>query len=273
MIDRVDEALRRLLHRDLPVKNGEIDIEFDQPNREWSARLSRPTLNLFLYDMRENTHLRQPSPQWQVSRNDDSSVTQRRRPVRVDLFYAITAWATEPADEHRLLTRTLGALFRNPFIPDDLLPQELQDQPAPIAIEVAQQEMLQNLSDFWNALDNRIRPAITCRITVAVDPYAPISTPVVGERELTFRDTTSGETETAGQELWTVTGTVTGVGPGRGARIRVVEIEADVPVEQNGKYTIRGLKAGTYTFEVARFGQPTRQQIVEVPSPTYDITV
>jgi hypothetical protein len=57
MIDELDEVLRQLLVREIPIKNGEVDIKFEQPKREWSSRLSRPTLNLFLYDVRENSKL------------------------------------------------------------------------------------------------------------------------------------------------------------------------------------------------------------------------
>ena len=43
MFHDLDEVLRQLLIEEIPIKNGEVDIEFDQPSREWSARLSRPT--------------------------------------------------------------------------------------------------------------------------------------------------------------------------------------------------------------------------------------
>ena len=127
MIDDLDEVLRQLLIRELPIRNNEVDIAFDQPKREWSARLNRPTLNLFLYEVSENKQLRQP--QWEVERKTGGQATQRRKPVRVDLNYLISAWATETEDEHRLLTRTLLALLRLPHLPEDLLPDSLRDLP------------------------------------------------------------------------------------------------------------------------------------------------
>jgi hypothetical protein len=63
MIADLDETIRQLLIAELPIKNGEIDVSFDQPKREWSARLSKPAVNFFLYDMRENATLRQH--QWE----------------------------------------------------------------------------------------------------------------------------------------------------------------------------------------------------------------
>jgi len=67
MIDELDEVLRKFLIREIPIKNTDVDIKFDMPKREWSARLNRPTLNLFLYDIRENTKLRQAQPMWRSS--------------------------------------------------------------------------------------------------------------------------------------------------------------------------------------------------------------
>src|SRR3990172_3170765 len=113
MIDDLDEALRQLLIRELPIKNGEVDIEFKQPTRQWSARISRPTLNAYLYDVRENVKLRQVQPGWEVSRGNGGGGIRRLNPVRLDCHYLITAWAAEPEDEHRLLARTLMALFRH----------------------------------------------------------------------------------------------------------------------------------------------------------------
>ena len=98
MIDELDEVLRKFLIREIPIKNSDVDIKFDMPKREWSARLNRPTLDLFLYDIRENAKLRQAQPMWEVERKNDQAI-QRRKPVRLDLHYMITAWASEPEDD------------------------------------------------------------------------------------------------------------------------------------------------------------------------------
>lgn len=184
MIDDLDEALRQLLIRELPIANGEVDIQFDQPKREWSARMSRPTINLFLYDVRENQKLRQTQPMWEIERNPDGTSTQHRKPTRVDLYYMITAWATEPEDEHRLLSRTLMALFRFPSLPDDLLPESFQNQTKQIPIQVAQYSDTQNTTDIWSVLDNEMRPVIAFVVTLALDPYTPMRVPLVRGREI-----------------------------------------------------------------------------------------
>ena len=58
MFSDVDETLRSHLISDMPIHGGEVDIEFDRPTREWSSRLSKPTLNLFLFDVRERPEFR-----------------------------------------------------------------------------------------------------------------------------------------------------------------------------------------------------------------------
>ena len=58
MIADLDETIRQLIVKELPIRNNEIDIAFDQPKREWSARLTKPTINLFMYDLRENVQYR-----------------------------------------------------------------------------------------------------------------------------------------------------------------------------------------------------------------------
>lgn len=46
------------------------------------------------------------TPQWLVERKPDGSVVQQRIPVRVDVHYLITVWASTFDNEHNLLART-----------------------------------------------------------------------------------------------------------------------------------------------------------------------
>jgi hypothetical protein len=216
MIRDVDEVLRKLLTQEL--KNSAVNIAFGQPKREWSSRLgNRPTLNLFLCDLRENNTLRQPG--WEIERNGDGTATKRRTAVRMDLHYMITAWATDPEDEHHLLTRALMALFRHPDLPEDLLPASLQDQPMPIPVSVAQHDRLRNLADIWSALDNEWRPAISCVITLAINPYDRKGLDLVRTRDLRFGQATGlpehrRTDKAAGEDhLWMVGGAVRGDRP------------------------------------------------------------
>ncbi len=286
MIDDLDEVLRQLLIRELPIKNGEVDVEFDQPKREWSARLSRPTLNLFLHDVRENQKLRQTQPMWELEQNPNGTVTKRRKPVRMDLHYIITAWAAEPEDEHRLLSRTLMALFRHPELPEELLPDSLQRQSAPISIMIAQYDELKNPTDVWNVLDNEMRPGIACTITLAIDPYVPTVTPLVRVRELRIGPSpvpAAQQLETGSQpdRFWTVGGTLHSKQPLDIEQVHVTLVEQGLalPLQPDaqeghvGRFAAGRLRAGEYTLEVTVEGQPPRRHTVAVPAPDYDLEV
>lgn len=281
MIDDLDEALRRLLTREMPIKNGEVDIEFALPKREWSARLNRPTLNLFLFDVRENTKLRHTSQGWDTERRADGTAVQRRRAVRLDLHYLVTAWATEAEDEHRLLSHALMALFRLPDIPADLLPESLLDQPAPISLKVAQYDTDASLAELWSALDNELRPAIACQVTMALNPFRPITGPLVLTRELRFGQ---ARTPAAAQNLlkpagtavyWTVGGTLRSAQPLSldGTRLTLVERGVNVDLKPEGRFSIGNLEAGDYTLEVVVAGGVARRYPITVPSPDYDLEV
>jgi len=272
--------LRKLLIRELPIKNGEVDIAFDQPSREWSAKVSRPTLNFFLHDIRENQKLRQSQPMWNVELKDDNTAIRRRTPVRVDLHYMITAWATEPEDEHRLLSRTLMALFRSPELPDDLLPDSLQHQSAPISIMVAQYDELKQPTDIWNVLDNEMRPGIACIITLAIDPYVPTVTPLVRVRELRIGPSPvpAAQQLEAGSmpdRFWTVGGTLHSKQPLDVEKVHLTLVEQGLAValQPDGRFAVGRLRAGEYTLEVGVEGQAPRRHTIAVPAPDYDLEV
>lgn len=280
MFDDLDEALRQLLIRELPIKKNEIDIAFEQPKRDWSARVSRPTLNLFLYDLRENLKLRASQAPWENIRESSSGpvVAQKRRPMRVDVRYLVTAWTTEAEDEHRLLARAMLALIRFPTIPTALLPEGLQAQEFPIPLQVAQPETLPNTGDIWSALENTLRPALVLQTTVALDPVVsiPAGPPVrarelrVGQRDQTVLPAQALLAEAPPESLWTVGGTLrVQKGELRAPQVRLTERDEVIPVSGEGRFVIGRLRAGEYTLQVAAEGRRARTFKIKVPAPDY----
>jgi hypothetical protein len=256
MIADLDETLRQLLITEIPVKNGEVEISFDQPKREWSGRLSRPTINLFLYDVRENNVLRQH--QWErLPDNGDGRAHLKRSPFRVDCFYMLTTWAAEPDDEHRLLTRALLALFRFPILTNDKLVGSLKNPPFEIQARLAAHDRLTNPAEVWSSLDNELRPSVSYIVTLALDPWKEISGPVV--KTLTLR---TGETLTLPQkwelrqgtepgEMALIGGTVRdkaqGV-PQAGIEVALKGTGHMGKTDEQGKFVFRGLLPGDYTL-------------------------
>ena len=161
------------------------------PTENGRDRLSRPTVNCFLYDVRENHDLRRAD--FETNRTTSTSI-KRKPPLRIDATYQITVWARVPEDEHRLLWRVLVALCRFATIPIDLLQDDLRNQPMPVPARVAQpDQMPQNYADLWQSLDNRIRPSLTYVVTIALDPDVVFSGPLVFTRTIRVQNQVSGE--------------------------------------------------------------------------------
>ena len=161
------------------------------PTENGRGRLSRPTVNCFLYDVRENHDLRRAD--FETNRTTSTSI-KRKPPLRIDATYQITVWARVPEDEHRLLWRVLVAFCRFATIPIDLLQDDLRNQPMPVPARVAQpDQMPQNYADLWQSLDNRIRPSLTYVVTIALDPDVVFSGPLVFTRTIRVQNQVSGE--------------------------------------------------------------------------------
>src|SRR5688572_30192076 len=111
MIDDLDETLKELLVQKVPINATATDIKFEMPDKNFNP--SKPTVNFFLYDIRENHEFR--SNEQYLSRNGANG-TLTRAPAHVDLTYLITAWTSTVSDEHKLLGKLLTTLLRYPIL-------------------------------------------------------------------------------------------------------------------------------------------------------------
>ena len=285
MIADLDETLRLLLKEELPIKNSEIEISFEQPKRENSVRWTKPTINFYLYDLRENNVLRQH--QWDRLPNGngrDHLAHLKRTPMRVDCIYMLTTWASDPGDEHRLLTRTLLSLFRFPLLPEDRLVGSLRNPPFDIQTRLASHDKLTNPAEIWSSLDNEIRPSISYVITLALDPWKEIVGPIVRTRTLR-----SGQSMTLPRYPQIIAGTRTDM-----IRIGGVvrnKVNADAPMtgidvaikgtglfaktDDEGRFTLGGIPPGEYTLVVWTPKGKPEEKAVTVPAVdgNYDLEI
>src|SRR5258706_170738 len=153
MFQDVDETLRTLLLADVPIKKAEVEIAFDRPTRDWSSRLSRPTLNLFLFDVRERADLKDDVPI--ITRDGNGRAVRQRPPRRLDLSYLVSAWTTEPDDEHRILARVLASMYRQELIAPEALQGDLKKAVLPVMARVPPPARRAN-SKSWS-----LRPTMT----------------------------------------------------------------------------------------------------------------
>lgn len=178
MIHHLDDTLRELLRQKVPIDDAAIDIKFEMPNSDWETKLTKPTVNLFLYDIRENLGLR--SNESSLVRNGAIG-TETPAPTRVDFTYLITIWTKDIADEHRLLGNLLKTLLRYPNLPPEVLQGEMVNQSLPLRSWIAQPDRTPNVWDFWGALDGRLKAGISCVVTLAVEPFPPTEVGLVTE--------------------------------------------------------------------------------------------
>src|SRR3954452_9331741 len=117
----LDEALRKLLRRQLERHGFEaVEVQFDAPSKDWSGKLTSPTVDLFLYDLREASERASISPT-ETRGNGQAIVTPPS--LRLELTYSVTAWTKAVEDEHRLLSQVLTVLFSYKSLPEDVLDQ------------------------------------------------------------------------------------------------------------------------------------------------------
>lgn len=253
MFDAMSEAIKKLLIKEIPIKKNEIDIVFDQPTDEWAAGIANPTLNVYLYEIRENRSLR-GAEQFSEYRRPDGMIEIRRNPVRVDLNYLITAWSKKELDQHHMLGLTMMALLRAAYMPADLLPDELKSQPFPIKLDVGQPDDTKNWSDFWNTLHNKHRPGLILKATILMDPYPAKVAVSVEASEVKFAQKGADEKEIAqSKNYYTVGGelisqkrdpsTLTLIWEERGLELHV----------EDGNFLLRKVETGTHHISV-RFG-------------------
>ncbi len=200
MIQDVDESLRALVKKDA-LNGSKADIAFDAPNKEWSSRRNTPTVDLYLYDIRED--LEQREVMWEDihgSPTDPRLITERRPPPRrFKLSYLVTAWTQRPEDEHRLLSSVLACFLRHPTMPADALSGALAQARQPILLNIAQPPPQdRSISDVWSALGGELKPSLDLVVNAPFDVKVAIAAgpPVLEEPRFTFAGP-DGETEDA----------------------------------------------------------------------------
>ena len=286
MIADLDETIKKLLVEDLPIKNGEIDVKFDQPKREWSAKLVKPTVNFYLYDLRENTQLRRSQFDPAGNGNAREMISRMKKaPHRIDCYYMITTWAAEPEDEHRLLTRTLMSLFRYPNLPEHILQGTLQNPRFPLNTHVARHDKLTNPAEVWSALDNEMRPSVSYTVTLALDPWSEVTGPIV--RTFTLKAGQANQLPvyevldegTAGFELTYIGGMVRSKSddgePQSGLEVAIKGRGWFDRTDDDGRYRLGAMPPGEYILVVwPEKGKPKEKKIkVPASDGDYDLEI
>ena len=150
MIHEVDFALRALIDREAGIRD--VEVVFDAPTRDWASRRTTPTVDVYLYDIREDMRRRERGVLNEYNENETRIIGRHLPPRHFKLSYLVTAWTQRPEDEHRLLSALLAAFIRYDAIPGDVLSGPLAELglPVPLTVGLPPPED-RGFADVWSA--------------------------------------------------------------------------------------------------------------------------
>jgi hypothetical protein len=272
MINDLDETIRKLILSKSGLTEASVTLSFDQPTGDWAAGLTRPTINLYLYDIRENLELR--SQEWLTNKRADGKVEQKLAPRRYNLSYLITVWTQKQTeDEHAILWRVLGVLASSTTLPDEVLQGEMRNQVYPVLTQIAQPSIaIQNLPDLWSVMQNQLRPSINYVVTLAMERQIVFTGPLVLTKQVTFSRIPGGP---IGEDIWQIAGIVHRKGatpsPLAGVEVKLVEAGRVTTSDEFGRYSFTRIAPGTYHVQVQVGGKETKRSI-SIPPQDNDLT-
>jgi hypothetical protein len=195
MLQLLTHTLKTILDdNSLPQLVRDADIAFERPTESYNPNTR--TINLFLYDIRENTELRSNES---VIVRQNGIATISRPPLRVSCSYLVTAWiesgvAGEQAilNQHQLLGEVLKVFSRMPTIDEKFLQGDLKNSLYPVSLVTAQTDLIRNPSEFWSAIGGKLRPSFTITATIAIaQDIEPVQEHLVSSKQITLNEKVS----------------------------------------------------------------------------------
>lgn len=258
MIRDLTESLEAFLSQPgLPPELASVSISFERPTEPFAPEPN--TLDLFLFDIRENVTLRNNE---YVTRRVGMQVIQEPPPARVTCTYLVTAWPEAGPDqtkrEHRLLSQALQLFYSNPLLADVFLAGNLAGQEPPLPMMVIAPESIGNPAEFWTAIGNKMKPALQLAVTFSMAAGAEQVAPAVISRGI----------EINGSLLYRIGGIVTDAAslPVAGATVTILGRSRTTETNARGEFTFPAVAAGPYSLR-ATSGALTVTRALAVPAP------
>lgn len=189
MIHDLDAGIRTLIRRDA-INGGDVEVAFDAPTKEWAAKRTAPTVNVYLFDIREDVRRRRVEPE-RVLDDEGVVIGRRRPPRRYRLSYLITAWTQRPEDEHRLLSAVLHAFLPHEELPRDLLEGALAEEPQPVYLTIGLPPPPErSIGEIWSAMGGELKPSLELVLSApfVLAELQEAGPPVQEQPRFTFED-------------------------------------------------------------------------------------
>jgi hypothetical protein len=270
MFNDLDASLTQLINDAPMAQLRNADVSFVTPENAFAP--GQPTVDLFLYEVRENRNLRDSRPIVERNGND---FTSRPAPLRADCAYIVTTWTAGPvgaariAAEHQLLGQALAWLSRFPTVPDRYLQGALGslDRLYPPPALVAQSDPNQNAGDFWVAMGIPPRPAFGLTVTVEI----ALGDPVSGHLVATHSAVVAGDAPWVG-----VGGRIVDSTAGdaiEDAVVDILDLRLRTRSGAEGRYAFPRVVPGAHQIRVVGRGFQPRTQPLTVPGRPEDYVV
>jgi Pvc16 N-terminal domain/Carboxypeptidase regulatory-like domain len=268
----LDEALRSLLRRELKRHGFEgVEVAFDAPSKDWSGKLTSPTVDLFLYDLREAS-MRSRSTSDEQRGNGKSVVTPPS--LQLELTYAVTAWTKAVEDEHRLLSQVLAILFSYRRLPLEVLDGALDGGTVLARAETSVGRPREEKADFWTSVGGQYKASIDFVVHTEVASGASyVRGPEV--RTQTIRARLSDGPARTMTEFHRIAGTVRDA-DGQPVADTWVAIPAAglwTATSRDGRFRFDRIQPGTHQVIARTAAGQEGQAALEVPGGTVDLVV
>lgn len=273
MLADLDESLRMLLQGELGRHGFDnVNVAFEAPSKEWSSQLAAPTVNVFLYDLRESREHRHRTID---QHRTNGGAFETRPPLVLECSYAMTAWTQAVEDEHRLLSQMLTILYSYPRLPADALSGRLSNgaQRYQIFGKVGQPKD-EGKADFWNAVGGQYKASLDYVVTLSCEAGAAYERgPEV--RGLTVRVSDSDGPPGKVTELHRVGGRVTGDDsePLAEAWITMPDLGRWASSDEQGRFMIARVPAGQHHCVVRTRDGAEAQARLTVPGASVELVV
>jgi len=170
----VHRTIDALIRADLPASMAsQVSISFATPDDKFPPNgITPPVINLFLFEIYENTELRTLEPLGE--RRADGSTTRAAPPVHVDCHYLVTVFVQDQLgsemEEHYILGTTLAILLRYRVLPAAVLKGALAGKTPPVRALAARRGA--SGAELWQALNRKPRACFHYTLTVPLDVTA-----------------------------------------------------------------------------------------------------
>jgi uncharacterized protein DUF4255/carboxypeptidase family protein len=267
----LDDALRTLLRRELERHGFEgVDIAFDAPSKEWSGKLTKPTVDVFLYDLREALERAVASS---TERRGNGQARIAPPPLHLELTYAVTAWTKAVEDEHRLLSQVLAILFSHRELPADIV-EASRDGAQLREVQTMVGRPREEKADFWTSVGGEYKASIDLVAHLTIESGAAyVRGPEV--RTQTVRTRLADGPRSALSELHRVGGRVRdGAGaPVRDAWVVLPDAGRWAATDGEGRFRIARVPPGEHRVVVRTMSGEESEGSLTVPGTPPDLVI